>query len=92
VSDTWSASSALTTGAIIGIVVGTLAGLGVLIAIIVVICIICKRKPTTRVWAAPMPQQQQHMGQVSVIQGGRYMAQPPNHYQMHANTMSKPYP
>ena len=95
VSSLLTDSSTLTTGAIIGMVVGSLAGLAVLIAIIVVITILCKRKKITQVWAASMPQQQQqqqHMGQVSMIQGAGYMAQPPYHYQMHASPMSKVHP
>ena len=60
-------SGALSTGAIVGTVVGALVGLAVLIGIIVTIIILCKRRPR-QVWSLPQ-QQQQQMGQVSVIHG-----------------------
>jgi hypothetical protein len=56
----------LSTGTIIGIVVGCLTGLGVLITIIVVIIILNKKK-RARVWAVQA--QQQQMAQPSFISG-----------------------
>ncbi len=51
--DIWDSSTydtALSVGTIIGIVVGSLTGLGVLISIIVIIIVVCKRK-RAQVWA-----------------------------------------
>jgi len=51
--DIWDSTSydtAFSVGTIIGIVVGSLTGLGVLISIIVITCILCKRK-RAQVWS-----------------------------------------
>jgi hypothetical protein len=59
-------SVTLGVGAIIGIVVGVLSGLGVLVFIIVMIVILCKRK-RARVLTIQGQQQQQSMMQPSFI-------------------------
>jgi hypothetical protein len=53
----------LSTGAIVGIVIGGLAGLAILIAIIVTLCICCKKK-------TPVFVQQQPMNQTVLPMGG----------------------
>jgi hypothetical protein len=58
-----AASTILSTGAIVGIVIGGLAGLAFLIGIIVTLCICCKKK-------TPVFVQQQPMNQTVLPMGG----------------------
>jgi len=65
ISDTFS--TVWSIGTIIGIVVGCLAGLAVLVAFIVIVCIISKRNKRARIVA--MQAQQQAVMQPSFISG-----------------------
>ncbi|CAF4142761.1 unnamed protein product [Adineta steineri] len=64
---TSAASDVLGVGAVVAIVAGSLSGLGVFIASIVVLCILAKRKKRARIWA--IQAQQQAMNQSSIISG-----------------------
>ncbi|CAF1062074.1 unnamed protein product [Adineta steineri] len=79
---TSAASDVLGVGAIVAIVAGSLSGLGVFIATIVVLCILAKRKKRARIWA--IQAQQQAMNQSSIISGIQLQQQqqwPPTTYQ-----------
>ncbi|CAF1276931.1 unnamed protein product [Adineta steineri] len=81
---TSAASTVLGVGAIVAIVLGSLTGLGVFIATIVVLCILAKRQKRARIWA--IQAQQQAMNQPSIINGTQQQQQqqqqwPPGTYQ-----------
>ena len=81
---TWYGSvyrAATNTSTIIGIVVGCVAGAIVLIGIIVVTIILCKRKKRTQIWATQVQQQQQQIGmQPAFITGTQQPWAPPGPY------------
>jgi uncharacterized iron-regulated membrane protein len=56
---------AMSVGTIVGIVIGSLAGVGVLICVIMLVICLCKRKP--KVKAVPFQQQQQQQQQQSAM-------------------------
>ncbi|CAF4018201.1 unnamed protein product, partial [Rotaria sp. Silwood1] len=51
-------STAISVGAIIGIVIGCLAGVALIVGIIITICVLCKKRPQIH---APQLQMQQQM-------------------------------
>ncbi|CAF1605967.1 unnamed protein product, partial [Didymodactylos carnosus] len=72
-------SSLVSTGTIIGIVIGCLAGAAVLIGIIITIVCICKKKNRVQIPQQQQQQQQQQQG-MSFAYPGQYPQQPGQYY------------
>jgi hypothetical protein len=71
-----TADSVLNIGTIIGIVIGSLAGLTTLIAITVIIIILCKKKRPVLIMPQAQQQQQQQMFQMGSYGQGPWQAPP----------------